>query len=172
MTTLFLLVLFLQSSKPEIRIPDLEQQIHQSVNLHRRVNQREPFALDDELSNLARAHSEDMAKRGYFKHVNPEGLTPMKRLQAAGYNRCQFVGENIHQNNLYSRVITEKKKTSYDWNSMEEIAGTTVKAWMDSEGHRDNILGKNYTRQGIGVAISGDDKVYITEILCGAESAN
>jgi uncharacterized protein YkwD len=167
MKLLILLSLFLQSSKPEIRIPELERQIHQSINVQRMANERESLAWDEELGNLARTHSEDMAKRGYFKHVNPEGLTPMKRLEQAGYDKCRLVGENIYQNNLYTRAITEKKRTTYDWNSMEKISATTVKGWLDSEGHQKNILDKNYTRDGVGVAIASDDKVYITQIFCG-----
>jgi uncharacterized protein YkwD len=81
-----------------------------------------------------------------------------------------LIGENIHQNVLYSRAITERKKTTYDWNSMERIAATTMKDWMDSDGHRQNILEKKFTREGIGVAIAPDDKVYITQILCGETS--
>jgi uncharacterized protein YkwD len=158
---------FLQAGKPEIRIPDLERHIHVSINLERRAENLEPLEWDDTLGNLARAHSEDMAKRGYFKHVNPEGQTPMKRLQEAGYDRCRLIGENIHQNNLYSSVITERKRTTYDWNSPERIAALTMKEWMGSEGHRQNILEKKFTREGVGVSIASDDKVYITQLLCG-----
>ena len=169
MRFLILFLLFAQANKPEIRIPDLEQKIHEAINSQRKSNDRAPLAIDEELSKLARAHSEDMASRGYFKHVNPEGLTPMQRAEAAGYKVCQLMGENIYQNNLYSRVIEEKKKTTYDWNSMDKIANTTIKGWMESEGHRMNILDKNYTSEGIGVAIAADDKVYITQVFCGAE---
>ena len=167
---LFMLFLFLfQNPKPEIRVAELEQKIHQLVNFERRPD-RPTFDWDDELAKLARAHSEDMAKRKYFKHVNPEGMTPMKRAEAAGYRVCQLMGENIYQNNLYSRVITEKKRTTYDWNTMDQIAATTLKGWMQSEGHRQNILEKNYTREGIGVAIDQEDdgKVYITQVVCGS----
>jgi uncharacterized protein YkwD len=167
MTLLIVFQLFLQNAKPEIRVPDLERHMHAAVNVQRQALDREMLEWDETLANLARAHSEDMAKRGYFKHVNPEGQTPMQRLQEAGYDKCRLVGENIHQNNLYSRVITERKRTTYDWNSMEKIAATTMKAWMDSAGHRESILEKNYTRAGVGVAIASDDKVYITQILCG-----
>jgi len=168
--TLSMILLFLLQTpapKPEVRVPELERLMHQSINLHRRVNDREPLDWDETLAGLARAHSEDMAKRGYFKHVNPEGQTPMQRLQEAGYDKCRMVGENIHQNNLYSREITIGKKKTYDWNSMEIITTTTVKAWMDSEGHRQTILEMNYTQEGIGVALAPDDKVYITQIVCG-----
>jgi uncharacterized protein YkwD len=166
MQLLLLFLLFLQNGRPEIRLPDLEQRIHQLINLQRQTNGREPLTWDDSLATLARAHSEDMAMRGYFKHINPEGLTPMKRAQAAGYN-CNLLGENIYQNNLYSRVITEKKRTTYDWNSLDEIAATTVKGWTGSENHEQSILNKNYARTGIGVAVAGDDKVYITQMFCG-----
>jgi uncharacterized protein YkwD len=78
-----------------------------------------------------------------------------------------LIGENIHQNNLYSQVITERKRTTYDWNTPERIAASTLKEWMGSEGHRQNILEKKFTREGVGVAIASDDKVYITQLLCG-----
>jgi uncharacterized protein YkwD len=167
-----LVLLFFQNAKPEIRISDLERHFHNSINVERRAADREPLQYDEALVKLARDHSEDMAKRGYFKHVTPEGLTPMKRLQAVGYNQCKLVGENIHQNNLYSGTITEKKKTTYNWSTPEQIAATTLKEWMGSEGHRKNILDKNFSREGIGVAIAADDKVYITELLCGETASD
>jgi uncharacterized protein YkwD len=172
--TFLLLFLLFQNPKPEIRIPELEQRIHELINLQRKANDQAPLTWDDELSKIARAHSEDMAKRKYFKHTDPEGLTPMKRAAAAGYKVCRLMGENIFQNNLYSRVIEERKRKTtektYDWNSPQTIASTTLKGWMDSEGHRQDILDKNYTREGIGIAVADDDdgKVYITQMFCGA----
>jgi uncharacterized protein YkwD len=172
MKLVMVFLLLFQNAKPQISVADLEQKIHQLVNFERKVVERTPLEWDDQLAMLARAHSEDMAKRKYFKHVTPEGLTPMKRAEVAGYHACQLMGENIYQNNLYSRVITEKKRTTYDWNSMDQIASTTLKGWMQSEGHRQNILEKNYTREGIGVAIdeADDGKVYITQVVCGTEA--
>jgi uncharacterized protein YkwD len=49
---------------------------------------------------------------------------------------------------------------------METITGTTLKGWMDSDSHRENILQNDYTREGVGVAIGSDDKVYITQVFC------
>ena len=174
MTLLIFLLFLFENPRPEIKVPDLEHRVHEIINAQRRENNIPEFGWDEELAKLARAHSEDMAKRKYFKHVTPEGLTPMKRAQADGYNACQLLGENIFQNNLYSRVIEERKRKTiektYDWNSLEKIASTTVKGWMDSPDHRKNILDKNYTREAIGVAIDEDDegKVYVTQMFCGA----
>ena len=176
MTLLILFLLLFQNARPEIRVLDVEQRVHELINVQRKANDRPEFVWNEDLAKLARAHSEDMAKRKYFKHVNPEGLTPMKRAQAAGYNSCQLLGENIFQNNLYSRVIEEQRRKNADkiyiWNSLEKIASTTGKAWMDSPDHRETVLNPNYTSEGIGVAIAEDDegKVYITQMVCGAES--
>ena len=171
MKLLMLFLLLFQNPKPEIRIADLEQKIHQLVNFERKAAERPTFEWDDELSKIARAHSEDMVKRKYFKHVDPEGLTPMKRAEAAGYRACRLMGENIYQNNLYSRVITEKKRTTYDWNSMDQIAASTLKGWMQSEGHRQNILEKNVHqgRDWRRHCRRDDGKVYITQMTCGGE---
>ena len=54
----------------------------------------------------------------------------------------------------------------HDWNSEGEIAQSTVRGWMESAGHRQNILTNSYDKDGIGIAISSDDKVYITENFC------
>ena len=175
MTLLVVFLLLFQNTRPEFHVPDLEQRVHELINVQRKANDRPEFVWNDELSRLARAHSEDMAKRKYFKHVNPEGLTPMKRAEAAGYSSCRLLAENIYQNNLYSRVIEEKRRKNTDrtfiWNSPERIAFTTVKGWLDSQDHRQNILDKNYTSEGIGVAIAEDDegKVYVTQMVCGVE---
>jgi uncharacterized protein YkwD len=54
----------------------------------------------------------------------------------------------------------------YDWNSEGKIAETTVQGWMNSRGHRKNILFSHWRSEGIGVAIAPDGKVYITQNFC------
>ena len=76
------------------------------------------------------------------------------------------LAENIYQNNLYDSVTYYNGIPSYDWNTQEEIAQSTVEGWMDSPGHRKNILTSSYDREGIGVAIATNDKVYITQDFC------
>ena len=57
-------------------------------------------------------------------------------------------------------------KKIYDWNSQEKIAQTTVQGWMKSPGHRKNILTPYFKSEGIGIVVSPDDKVYITQNFC------
>jgi len=165
--------------KPVIVIPTLEYKIHDLINQQRDQNGLKPLMFDTRLNLIARSHSDDMASRGYFEHDTPEGLSFSDRYHKAGYS-CEKQygatsnsymisegGENIFQNNLYdSKRWTNGYLTFVDWNDMDKIASSTVDGWMNSSGHRHNILTPYYDGEGIGVAISTDDKVYITEDFC------
>ena len=163
------------NQKSAIDKSKLEKQVHELTNQYRVQNGLKALSWDDKLSNIARNHSEDMASRNYFAHDTPEGRDPTDRGSAQGY-RCQKaignliysgIAENIFQNNLYDTVwYTNGIPTSYDWNTLDDLAQSTVDGWMDSSGHRENILTKTYDKEGIGVAIASDDKVYITQNFC------
>ena len=131
------------------------------------------LAWNDTLSGIARSHSRDMGKRNYFDHLSPEGKDFFTRYRQAGYSCSIRLGNVIHQgaenialNHLYDSMTTVNGKAYYDWNSGEKIAETTVRGWMDSPGHRKNILTPHWKTEGIGVFISPDGKVYITQNFC------
>jgi uncharacterized protein YkwD len=160
--------------QPEIRVADLERRIHDLINRERTSKKLKPLRFDGQLSKIARGHSTDMARRRFFSHVNPDGKDPTDRGMAARYT-CRKVyvnystaglAENIYQGNLYNRIRTSGDRKSYDWNTAEDLAKQSVKGWMNSSGHRRNILEKNYTESGVGIAISRDDKVYVTQMFC------
>jgi uncharacterized protein YkwD len=163
------------NKKPIIDKNELEKQVHLLTNQYRVQNGLETLSWDDKLSNIARNHSQDMASRDYFSHDTPEGTDPTGRGTSHGYNCEKRVGnliysgiaENIFQNNLYDRIwYTGGIPTTYEWNTLDEIAQSTVDGWMNSAGHRQNILTETYDREGIGVEIASDDKVYITQNFC------
>ncbi len=159
--------------KPHIRIVDLEKKVHALINRERKQHGLEPLEFDHALVVIARKHSRDMSARKYFDHFSPEGHDFAYRYKKAGYSCAITVGrtiytgaENIALNNLYDSVTTVNGEAFYDWNSEDRIAETTVQGWMKSPGHRKNILTPVWRNEGIGVVISPDDKVYITENFC------
>jgi uncharacterized protein YkwD len=171
---LVFLVALQRPGQPEIRIPDLERRVHELINKERIKHKADALRFDKELGEIARAHSADMAKRKFFSHVNPDGRNATERGKTAGY-LCQKVytgyfsngiAENIYQGHLYSRIRISGTQRSYDWYSAEELAEEAVEGWMDSPGHRKNILEKAYDRTGIGIAIDADDKVLVTQVFC------
>jgi len=163
------------NEKPVIDKRELEMQIHQLTNQFRQENGLEELSWDEELSSVARGHSKDMAWREYFDHKTPEGWDATERATFLKY-KCEKtlenvtysgIGENIFQNNLYGTVWNVGSiPTAYEWNSQEDIAQSTVQGWMNSTGHRENILTDTYDREGIGVEIAEDDRVYITQNFC------
>lgn len=162
-----------QKGKPRITVSELEKRIHRLINEERRKQGLSALAWNDTLSRIARKHSSDMAKRDYFSHYSPEGHDFLYRYKQEGYSCAVPVGEriylgaeNIFQNNLYDRIVFIDSVAHYEWNNMAKIAETTVQGWMNSPGHRKNILTPHWKSEGIGVVISPDDKVYITQNFC------
>jgi len=160
--------------KPSIDPAVLEMKIHELVNGERSRYGRKQLLYDSKLSDIARKHSQDMAANNYFSHDNLRGEEPTDRGAKAGYT-CRKVyssyitsgiAENIFQNNLYSSVTYVNGVPFHEWNDMDKIASSTVSGWMSSPGHRQNILTSTYDREGIGVAVGNDNKVYITQDFC------
>ena len=116
-----------------------------------------------------------MSKRNYFEHDTPEGLDPTDRGIRAGFECRKDYGsfythglaENIALNYTYSTYRISGDKSTYDWlENEEELARDIVVGWMNSPGHRENILKDTYERIGIGVIINDAEEVYSTQNFC------
>lgn len=153
--------------------------IHDEVNRVRRVHGRPALSWDATLADIGRAHSEEMATHHFFSHVNARGLDATARAAASGFE-CQKrvggstyagLGENLYMTGLYSRWRTEVTGIGpgtrvYHWKTSDQIARETVQAWMDSPGHRANLLDGRYGSEGIGIGVSAEYYVYVTEDFC------
>lgn len=91
-----------------------------------------------------------MAVRGYFAHQSPEGETAGDRYRTHDHSDRSY-GENIALRQLGATV------------SVSELAESIVDGWMDSEGHRENILRDRFEAEGIGVYTTNDGTVYATQ---------
>ncbi len=107
----------------------LRSQMLNKVNIIRQIQGLNQVTLRDDLNTLAQNHADDMAKRGFFAHINPDGKTPQDRRQAMGIPTQ--VGENLA---LSPSLI-------YGINGL-----------MDSPVHRKNILEGKWTNVGFGFA--------------------
>jgi uncharacterized protein YkwD len=159
--------------QPKVGASSLEKRIHALINKERQKQGLSQLEWSNELAAVGRMHSHDMAKRNYFDHYSPEGHDFTYRYLQGGYSCAVRIGhtiytgaENLALNNLYDSVTTVNKETFYDWNSPEKIAETTVQGWMNSPGHRKNILTPHWGHEGIGVVIAPNDRVYVTQNFC------
>lgn len=162
-----------QKPQPTVSATDVAQRIHKLVNAERKKHGLPALAWDTNLAAIAAKHSRDMARRNYLGHDSPEGHDFGHRYRQGGYT-CQVrVGQIIHTgaenlalSRLYDSVTTRNGVVYYDWNLPEAIARKTVDGWMNSTGHRKNILAPHWRHQGIGIEISPDNRVIVTQNFC------
>jgi uncharacterized protein YkwD len=109
--------------------PSLEGQVLALVNTERAAAGCGALVADAALASVARGHSADMRDRGFFDHVNPDGLDPFDRATRAGLTAR---AENI----------------AYG----QPDPAAVMTAWMNSPGHRANILNCGLSRLGVGIA--------------------
>lgn len=131
-----------------IDVSTLEHQIHDQINIQREQVGLKQLSYDKALAKVARDHSQDMATNNYFDHDSPSGETMESRIHNAKIP-CWAMGENIEQSNI----------------STPNLLDSIIQTWMDSSGHRENILRSLFMREGIGVSVSGDN-IFITEDFC------
>jgi uncharacterized protein YkwD len=107
-----------------------EAQVLTLVNRERAAAGCAAVTADTRLAALARAHSADMRDRAFFSHTNPDGQDPWARAAAAGIGNLR--AENIARG--------------------QADAASVMTAWMNSAGHRANILNCSLHSLGVGVA--------------------
>lgn len=134
------------TATPHLYLETIESQIHEATNRARAREGLAPLAPEPVLSLIAREHSADMIARRYFAHENPDGQGPGDRL---AFGHRQLVGtaaENIWTGNGYPTESSAER---------EELADQVFQGWMNSPGHRANILRPSLTHLGVGVVIDG-----------------
>ncbi|MFF9817565.1 sigma-70 family RNA polymerase sigma factor [Streptomyces sp. NPDC014006] len=109
---------------------DPASQVIALVNRERQAAGCAPVTQDSRLTNAAQAHSDDMAARNYFEHNSPDGTDPGQRITAAGY-RWSTYGENIAKG--------------------QQTPDAVMTSWMNSPGHRANILNCSFRNLGVGI---------------------
>jgi uncharacterized YkwD family protein len=112
-----------------------EKQVAQLVNEARAENGLSPLTLSGELSDIARLKSQDMHDNNYFDHTSPTYGDPFEMLTSFGVS-YRAAGENI----------------AVGYATPEAV----VDAWMNSPGHRANILNASYTQIGVGYVADGN----------------
>jgi uncharacterized protein YkwD len=119
----------------------LVENLHSRTNIARSQNNLIPLTYDSKLATLAEKRSEDMARNDYFSHTSPDGCDLSCRFSHTDYVTFVF-GENLAEFSDYTSL------------SEPALAEMFVSKWLNSSGHRKNMLSTDFTHEGIGVAIN------------------
>lgn len=165
--------------RPDYSAAALERAIHDAVNAVRAERDLHRLEWADSLRVLARTHSRDMVARDFFAHANPSGEDVNDRARRLGLrchralpNNVWAVGfaENLYEGTLYRRVQKRYRgdrllERIYDWIPPDTLATQVVRGWMNSPGHRENLLSDAPHVESIGVVIE-DRRFIVTQVLC------
>jgi len=111
------------------------------LNADRLANGLAKLQVNAKLNTVAQKHAQDMITRNFFSHTNPDGQSPFDRIKQAGIP-YSAAGENI---------------------AGDKSVQAAEVAFMNSSGHRANILNPSYTSVGIGVAYDANGKAYVVQ---------
>lgn len=125
-------------------VKSIESQVIQLTNQERAKNGLKALTQDWELSRVARYKSVDMRDKNYFSHTSPTYGSPFTMMQNFGIS-YRAAAENIAAGQTTAQEV--------------------VQAWMNSPGHRANILNGNYTYIGVGYAKGGTQRHYWTQMF-------
>ena len=99
------------------------------------------------LQRAARSHSEQMLSGNFFSHIDKNGQDVVDRLRVQGMEEFRSAGENIYMGRNISNLVE-----------------SVVQGWLQSPGHRKNLLSPNYQETGVGIAMGDRGKVYVTQV--------
>lgn len=116
-------------SSPDGTVSDYAKKVFELVNAERANHGIAPLAWSDDLAAVAYAHSKDMNDRRFMSHNNPDGQTPFDRMKAYGL-RYSRAAENIAAGQKTPQAV--------------------MQGWMNSSGHRANILNPELKMLGVG----------------------
>ena len=122
----------------------MTSQVVSLVNTERAKQGLTALKSDSKLAEIAQKKAEDMAENLYFSHTSPTYGSAFDMLKAAGYS-YKTAGENIAMG--------------------QKSAASVMDGWMNSSGHRANILNTSYEKIGVGYAVSQDGTPYWVQIF-------
>lgn len=118
------------------------------VNQQRQKARLSALAWDESAARLARSYSRRMAREGFFDHYDPEGNSVMERADESGLKHWSRIGENL-----------------FVCDPMDRFGPFAVRGWLGSPTHRQNMLDREWSATGIGIARSRDGEIYITQVF-------
>ncbi len=133
--------------------------IHYEVNEVRKLHGLKPLSWSSTITEIAKKHSQDMNERNYLSHISPEGEDVADR-----YEQANFVCKKELSNGDILKGGENLAEISYP-DELTGMGSRIVQSWMDSPSHKQNLLFKEYGREGIGVVISVET-LYITQNFC------
>ena len=167
---------------------EIERLVTELTNVEREQAGLQPLHHDPAITVIARAHSVNMAEQGVFAHT-VDGQGPTDRALAVGYNCRAYLPDGSYTYGLSENIYESPRVTLWEgfygnpvWQPIEyikdasDMAANLIQGWMNSPGHRANILDPEARRIGVGVGVQltsrysyADETIYATQNFSACE---
>ncbi|HQU85794.1 MAG TPA: CAP domain-containing protein [Pyrinomonadaceae bacterium] len=127
---------------------NFERQVFDLINQKRREFGLKPLVWNESTARVARMHSENMATYNFFGHRGLDGKAVSGRADSIGLTKWRGIGENIASLRGYQKP-------------MEQV----ITCWMNSPGHRENLLREKWRESGVGISRGSDGTYYFTQVF-------
>ncbi|MDQ3323723.1 MAG: CAP domain-containing protein, partial [Acidobacteriota bacterium] len=127
---------------------ELECRVFDLINRRRAEAGLHLLMWNDNVARIARLHLENMANFDFFSHTGIDGKKVNNRADSLGVKKWHAIGENIAYNRGFKSPLE-----------------SAVQSWMNSPGHRNNLLKNDWQESGIGVAVKADGTYYFTQVF-------
>lgn len=143
----------------------LENKVHNLINAEREADGLQNLTWNPYIASTARKHSADMSENDYFDHTNFQGLNVSQRLKADDIYYWNLSAENILRDSLVKYYVLDffGNVLRTEYKDLESFAKETVGGWMNSTGHRENIMNPKLNEAGVGIADNGNNTYYFTQ---------
>lgn len=136
------------AEKKAVKVFDLERRAFDLINQKRAATGLSALVWNEDLARAARVHSANMAASHFFSHTGLDGKLVNNRADDAGVKSWRLIGENIAYNRGFG-----------------DPTACAVANWMNSPGHRDNILKNDWRESAVGVAVTENGTYYFTQVF-------
>jgi uncharacterized protein YkwD len=126
----------------------LERDAFQLINTERSHAGLPALKWSDKIAEVARLHSNDMAAMNFFSHKGLDGLMVDARAEKLNMGPWTAIGENIAFMKGYENPVA-----------------VAIEKWLQSPGHKKNLLNPDWTETAIGLAVTADGKYYFTQVF-------
>ncbi|HVE59681.1 MAG TPA: CAP domain-containing protein [Pyrinomonadaceae bacterium] len=138
----------IENSEDGANALNLERLVFALINKKRTENNLQPLLWSEQAAQAARLHSKNMSLYNFFSHIGLDGKRVDGRADLVGLKNWRMIGENIAYNRGYGSPIER-----------------VIESWMNSSGHRENLLNKNWRETGVGINVTKDGTYYFTQVF-------
>ena len=156
----------------------METRLNQWANRVRKEHRVPPLVFDEPLAKVARRYARVLGTHHLLRHRGPKGDEVADRLRRAGIVDWDRVGENLEYHTIYRYRSYREDGTLFTavCFAPEELAREIVQEWLNSPGHRRNLLDPDFTHLGTGVFVETEleavyaVQIYRRKVSCGYPS--